>query len=78
MIKQPGNRKYTDDQGMYVLNLRYSLGATYFEIERATGIPLSTVEHISNGVGRWREVKQQYWDGRTDAEKHLEKYTVAQ
>ena len=64
MISHPKHRKYSDEQGMWVLNLRNSLGATYMKIEEATGIPLSTVEQICNGVGRWREVKQQYWEGR--------------
>ena len=64
MISQPNNRKYTDEQGMWVLNLRNSLGATYMAIQEATGIPFSTVEHICNGVGRWKEIKKAYWEGR--------------
>jgi hypothetical protein len=63
MIRQPKQRHMTDEQAIYVLNLKYSLGKTYADIENITGISRWVAAKICSGQ-TYHEVYKRYMEDR--------------
>jgi hypothetical protein len=70
MIHQPKQRSVSDENAMYILNLKYGLGKTYADIERITGISRWVAAKICNGE-TYQDVYKRYWSGRNGSKGNV-------
>ena len=65
MVKQPKQRHASDEQAMYILNLKYGLKKTYVDIEKITGISKWVAAKICNRQS-CKEIYDEYWRMRNE------------